>query len=93
MSPECCTNLPGPIYLVTSGVLADKDEEDEAAPEKVDTSDDPEEELCRGETLHVPMISMDKIVNTFKYPQDAHYSEQLAVQQLKTKTEYFLSIA
>jgi hypothetical protein len=71
------------LYLVSGGVLADKYEEDEAAPEEVDTSDDPEDKLCGGDTLHVPMIPMDKVVDTFKYPEDAHHSEQLAVQQLK----------
>ena len=71
------------LYLVSSGVLADKDEEDEAAPEKVDASNDPEDKLSGGETLHVPMIPMDEVVDAFKYPEDAHHSEQLAVQQLQ----------
>jgi hypothetical protein len=69
-------------YLVYDGVLADKDEEDEAAPEKVDTSNDPKDKLGGGDTIHVPMISMNEVVNTFKYPEDAHHSEQLAVQNL-----------
>ena len=55
-------------YLFFNGVLADKDEEDEAAPEKVDTSNDPEDKLSGGDTLHIPMIPVDKVVNTFKYP-------------------------
>jgi hypothetical protein len=70
-------------YLFFNGVLADKDEEDEAAPEKVDTANDPEDKLSGGDTLHVPMIPMDKEVNAFKYPEDAHHGEQLAVQNLK----------
>ena len=70
-------------YLFFNGVLADKDEEDEAAPEKVDTSNDPEDKLSGGDTLHIPMIPVDKVVNTFKYPEDPHHSEQLAVQNLK----------
>jgi hypothetical protein len=70
-------------YLFFNGVLADKDEEDEAAPEKVDTSNDPEDKLNGGDTLHVPMIPMDKEVDTFKYPEDPHHGEQLAVQNLK----------
>ena len=44
------------MYLGTGRVLADEDEENKAAPEKVDTSDDPEDELSGGDTLHVPMI-------------------------------------
>ena len=55
-------------YLVFNGVLADKDEEDEAAPKKVDTSNDPEDKLSGGDTLHVSMIPLDKVVDTFKYP-------------------------
>ena len=73
------------LYLVSSGVLADEDEEDEAAPEKVDTSNDPKDKLSGGETLHVPMIPMDEVVDAFKYPEDPHHSEQLAVQQLQTR--------
>ena len=65
-------------HLVSDRVLSDKDEEDEAAPKKVGASNDPEEELSVGSTLHVPMIPMDKMVNTFKYPQNTHHSEQLA---------------
>ena len=70
-------------YLFSCGVLADEYKEDEAAPEKVDASNDPEDKLRRGDTIHVPMISMKKAMNTFKYPQDAHHSEQLAVQKLQ----------
>jgi hypothetical protein len=29
------------------------------------------------------MIPMDEVVDAFKYPEDAHRSEQLAVQQLQ----------
>jgi hypothetical protein len=36
------------FYLVSGGVLADKYEEDEAAPEKVDTSNNPEDKLSGG---------------------------------------------
>ena len=75
MSPECCTNLPGPIYLVTSGVLADKDEEDEAAPEKVEASNDPEDKLRGWDTFHLLMISMGQVVDALKYPQDTHHCE------------------
>ena len=71
------------FYLVSSGVLADEDEEDEAAPEKVDTSNDPEDKLSGGQTLHVSMIPMDEVVDAFKYPEDTHHSEQLTVQQLQ----------
>ena len=71
------------FYLVSGGVLADKDEEDEAAPEKVDAPNDPEDKLSGGEALHVPMIPMEEVVDTFKYPEDPHHSEQFAVQQLQ----------
>ena len=66
------------IDLVSDRVLADKDEEDEAAPEKADTSNDPEEELSVESILHVHMIPMDEMVDTFKYPQNTHHSEKLA---------------
>ena len=65
------------------GVFADKDEENETAPEKVYASNDPKDKLSGGETLHVPMIPMDEVVDAFKYPEDPHHSEQLAVQQLQ----------
>ena len=68
------------FYLFSSGVLADEDEENEKAPEKVDASNNPEDKLCGGDTLYVPMNPMDKVVDTFKYPQNAHHSEQLAVE-------------
>ena len=70
------------IHLVSDRVFADKDEEDEAASEKVDASNDPEEKLSVGSTLHVPMIPMDKMVDTFKYPQNTHNCEQLAEKYL-----------
>ena len=74
------------VYLLPCGVFADKDEEDETAPEKVDASNDPEDKLSGGETLlHVPMIPMDEVVNAFKYPQDSHHSEQLAVQEVEKR--------
>ena len=76
-------------HLVQGGVLADKDEEDEAAPEEVDTTNDPEDKLGGGDALHVPMIPMDKVVDTFKYPQDAHHYEQLGVQKLKREVWLF----
>ena len=44
-------------YLFYDRVLADKDGKDEAAPEKVDTSNYPEDKLSDGDTLHVPMVS------------------------------------
>ena len=64
--------------LVSDRVFAHKDEEDKAASEKVETSNDPEDNLSEREALHVPVISMDKIVNTFNNPEDAHHDEQLA---------------
>ena len=70
------------IHLVSDRVFADKDEEDEAASEKVNASNDPEEKLSVGSTLHVPMIPMDKMVDTFKYPQNTHHCEQLAEKYL-----------
>jgi hypothetical protein len=39
-------------YLFFNGVLADKDEEDETAPEKVDTANDPEDKLSGGQETH-----------------------------------------
>ena len=71
-------------YLGNSGVLADKDKKDEAASEQVDTANDPEEKLKGGQTLNnVCMISMDKIVNTLKYPENAHHGEKFTIQYLK----------
>ena len=70
-------------YLVPDRVLADKDEEDEAASEQIDTSNDPEDKLSGGNTLHVSMIPMYKVVDAFKYPENTHHSEQLAIQHLK----------
>ena len=62
-------------YLVQNRVLADKDEKDEATPEKVDTSDDSEDKLSRRDTLHIPMVPMYMVVDTLKYPHDAHHNE------------------
>ena len=62
-------------HLVKNRVLTDKDEKDEAAPEKVDTSDDSEDKLSRWDTLHIPMVPMYMIVDTLKYPHDAHHYE------------------
>ena len=70
-------------YLISDGLLADKDKEDEEAPEKIDTSNDPVEQLSVGATIHVPVITMDKIVDTFKYPEYTHHCEQLAEQHLE----------
>ena len=44
---------------------------------------DPEDQLNGGETIHVPVITMEKVVQAFKYPQNAHHSEQLTIQKLK----------
>ena len=71
------------FYLISSGVLANKDEEDDTASKKVDTSNDPEDQLNGGETIHVPVITMEKVVQAFKYPQNAHHTEQLTIQKLK----------
>ena len=72
------------FYLISSGVLANKYEEDDTASKKVDTSNHPEDQLSGGgDTLHVPVIPMEKEVQAFKYPQNAHHSEQLSIQKLK----------
>ena len=72
------------LYLVSCGVFSDKYDEDETAPEKVDASNYPEDKFSGGETLlHVPMIPMEEVLNAFKYPQNSHHSEQLAVQELE----------
>ena len=34
------------------------------------------------------MIPMDKVVDTFKYPQDSHHCEQLAVETLEIVKMY-----
>ena len=70
-------------HLVKNRILADKDEKDEAASEEVDTSNYPEDKLRRCYTFHIPMVSMNKIVDTLKYPHDAHHNKQLGVQHLK----------
>ena len=62
-------------YLVQDGVLADKYKEDKAAPEKVDTSNDPEDKLSGGDTFYILMVSMDKVVDAFKYQEDPHHYE------------------
>ena len=63
-------------YLGNNGVLADKDEEDEAASEKVEAPNDPEDKLRCGDTFHLlMMISMGQVVDTLKYPQDTHHYE------------------
>ena len=62
-------------YFFDSGVLVDKDEEDEAAPEEIDAADDPEDPLSSREALSVSMVPMDKIVDTLKNPENAHHGE------------------
>ena len=71
------------MYLGTGRVLADEDEEDKAAPEEINTTNDPKDKLSVGDALNVLMIPMDKVVNTFKYPQNSHHYEQLGVKQLQ----------
>ena len=77
----CCA-LKHVIYLVYSRVFANKDEEDEASSEKIDTANDPQANVSSCETCHVHMISMNKAMNTLKYPQNSHYNEQFAVEYL-----------
>ena len=52
-------SLMNQANLVSCWVLAEKDEEDEAAPEKVDTPNDPDDEFRGGCELDVAIIPMD----------------------------------
>ena len=77
-------------YLVSDRVLADKDEEDEAAPEKVETANNSEDDLSVGGTLHVAVISMDHMMYTLHYPGNTHHNEQLSEQELEKYFHLFL---
>ena len=59
--------------LFSNGVLTNKDEKDETASEKVNTSYDSEKELSVWVAVDAVMISMQNVVKTFKDPQNSHY--------------------
>ena len=63
------------FYLVQGGLLADKDEEDEASAEEVDAPDRPQNKLGGWEAFRVRMVAMRKVVGTLKDPRDAHNNE------------------
>ena len=67
-------------HLVQGGLLADEDEEDEAAPEEVDAADGPEDELGAGETLGGLVVGVEEVVD----PQEAHHHKQLCEEDLGT---------
>ena len=69
-------------YFFFDGSLADKNKEDEAPSEKVDTADNPEDKLRGGDALHSLMVSMCEVVDTLEHPEDPHHEEQLGVQHL-----------
>ena len=68
------------IYLALCWILANKNEEDEEAPEQIATANDPEDKLWASKTLHVQMLPMSKMMDALKYPQNSHNSEQFAVE-------------
>ena len=70
-----------PANLVQDGVLADEDEEDEAAAQQVEAADQPEDELEAG-VAAVPVVGVDQVVHALEYPGDPHHDEQLRVQNL-----------
>ena len=69
-------------HLVSDGVFADKDKEDEAASEKVDTADDSEDNLRVEGADHVVVVPVHHMVHALHYPGDAHHNEQLTEQEL-----------
>ena len=70
-----------PANLVQDGVLADEDEEDEAAAQQVEAPDQPEDELEAGVSA-VVVVGVDQVVHALEYPGDPHHDEQLRVQNL-----------
>ena len=62
-------------HLVQGGLLADKDEEDEASAEEIDAADGPENKLGGRKALRVRVVAVRKIVSALKDPRDAHHNE------------------
>ena len=75
-----------PANLVQDGVLADEDEEDEAAAQQVEAADQPEDELEAG-VAAVLVVGVDQVVHALEYPGDPHHDEQLRVQNLPHHVE------
>ena len=72
-------------HLVQSWLLADEDEEDEAAAEEVDAPDRPQNKLCRWKTLGELVVAVGEIMGALEDPGNPHHYEQLAVKDLGTR--------
>ena len=77
--------MPQKLHLVQGGLLADKDEEDEASAEKVDATDGPQNKLGCWKTLGCFVVSVGKVMRALKDPRDTHHNEQLTVEDLEEK--------
>ena len=73
------------LHLVQSWLLADEDEEDEAAAEEVDAPDRPQNKLCRWKTLGELVVAVGEIMGALEDPRNPHHYEQLAVKDLGTR--------
>jgi len=62
-------------HLFDNTSFADEYDEYEETSENIYTSNNPEEDFCRGETINIY-----EIVDTFKDPQNSHHHKQLGVQ-------------
>ena len=82
--------MPQKLHLVQGGLLADKDEEDEASAEKVDATDGPQNKLGCWKTLGCFVVSVGKVMRALKDPRDTHHNEQLTVEDLEEKERMFL---
>ena len=72
-------------HLVQGGLLADEDEEDEAAPEEVDAADCPEDKLGAGETLGGLVVGVEEVVDALEHPEEAHHHKELGEEDLGTE--------
>ena len=66
------------IYLGQRGVLADEDDEEETAAEKIDAADESEDELGGGHALRggdVLVVPVHQVVDALEDPEEAHNNE------------------
>ena len=76
------------VYFVQNILLANKDQEDEEASEKVAAVNNSEEDLKAAWVLitgSIPVVTMEEIMETREGPEDAENREQLAEEDLETQ--------
>ena len=76
------------VYFVQNILLANKDQEDEEASEKVEAINNSEEDLKVDWviiTRSVTVVTMEEIMETREGPEDAENREQLAEEYLQTQ--------